>query len=119
MSRWRSDRGSGSVLTLAAACVVVVLAAALGLLAQAAQVRARAQSVADLSALSAAREAQRAAFGDPDAVEPCGRAGAVATHNGGRVAACTLLAAGRVRIEAVVAAPVGEAEASALAGPSP
>ena len=115
---WRSDRGSGSVLTLAIAAVVLVLAAGMGLQIQATVAHARAQTVADLAALAAAGQVQRAAFGEPDSREPCTRAAEVAAHNGGRLASCREASGGRVRIEALVATPLGEARASALAGPS-
>ena len=113
---WRSDDGSGSILTLAVAGVVVVLAAALGLDVQATVARTRAQSVADLSALAAARQAQRAAFAAPGAVDPCGRAGEVAAHNGGTVVRCTERTGGEVAVEAAVSTPLGTAHATALAG---
>lgn len=116
---WRSDEGSGSVLTLAVAAVVVVLAAALGLCLQATVARARAQSVADLSALAAAREAQRAAFGEPSVPDPCGRAAEVARHNGGRMTACTELPAGVVGVDVAVPMSLGDARATARAGPRP
>ena len=117
--RRRSDEGSGSVLTLAVAAVLVVLAVGLGLHVQATIAHTRAQLVADLSALAAAREAQRAAFGEPGAVDPCARAGEVAAHNGGVVVRCGAGAGGRVAIEATVAVPLGTARAHALAGPRP
>jgi secretion/DNA translocation related TadE-like protein len=115
---WRSDEGSGSVLTLAIAAVVVVLGAALAVQIQATVAHARAQAVADLSALAAAGTAQRAAFGEPVAADPCTLAAAVAAHNGGRLLTCEERDAGRVRVEAVVPTPVGSARAEALAGPS-
>jgi len=114
--RWRSDEGSGSVLTLAVAAVVLVLAAGIGLQIQATVAHARAQTVADLSALAAAREAQRAAFGEPAAVDPCARAAEVAAHNGGAVVSCGVRAGGDVVIEVAVAASVGTARAIARAG---
>jgi secretion/DNA translocation related TadE-like protein len=114
---WRSDDGSGSVLTLAVASVVIVLAAALALMLQATVAHARAQSVADLSALAAARAAQRTAFGDLPDPAPCARAADVAAHNGGRVTACSELAAGRVRVDVAVRTPLGDARATARAGP--
>jgi secretion/DNA translocation related TadE-like protein len=97
--------------------VVIVLAAALALMLQATVAHARAQSVADLAALAAARTEQRVAFGDPSAPEPCARAAEVAAHNGGRVTACSRLAAGRVRVDVAVPTPLGDARAAARAGP--
>lgn len=117
--RWRSDEGAGSVLTLAVVAVLVVLAGTLGLYVQATVAHARAQLVADLSALSAARESQRAAFGEPGATDPCVRAAQVATHNGGRLTRCTRLAAGRVAVDATMSTPLGATRATALAGPRP
>lgn len=116
---WRSDEGSGSVLTLAVAAVVVVIAAVLGLLAQATAAHAHAQLVADLSALAAAHEAQRAAFGIPGAADPCGRARDVAVHNGGTLARCSEPRPGEVAVDATVATPLGVAHAAARAGPRP
>ena len=116
---WRSDEGSGSVLTLAVAGVLVVLATALGLHIQATVAHARAQAVADLSALAAAREAQRKSFGEPGTAEPCARAAEVAIHNGGLVVRCAERTAGRVAVDATVSTPLGTARAEALAGPRP
>ena len=114
----RSDRGSGTVLTLAVAGAVLVLAVGLALLVQAVAAHARAQSVADLSALAAARQLQRATFGVPGSVDACTLAGEVAAHDGGRLSACQELPRGRVRVEALVRTSVGVARAAALAGPS-
>lgn len=116
-SRWRSDEGSGSVLTLAVAGVLVVLAVALGLCIQAAVAHARAQLVADLSALAAAREVQRVSFGVPGVADPCALAADVAGHDGGHLATCEELTGGRVRVTAVVETPLGAVHTSALAGP--
>ena len=118
-TRWRSDEGSGSVLTLAVAGVLVVLAVALGLCVQATVAHARAQLVADLSALAAAREVQRAAFGIPGAADPCTHAADVAAHDGGRLTTCEELPGGRVRVTAVVDTSLGDAHATALAGTRP
>jgi hypothetical protein len=107
------------VLTLAVAGVLVVLALALGLVVQATVAHARAQAVADLAALAGARDAQRAAFGSPSGVGPCGRAAQVATHNGGFVERCAEGAQGRVSVDAAVTGSVGTAHASAVAGPRP
>lgn len=115
----RPDEGSGSVLTLAVAGTLVVLAVALGLLVQATVARARAQLVADLSALAAAREVQRASFGEPGAEQPCTRAAAVATHNGGVVVRCAESTGGKVAVDVTVPTPTGVARASARAGPRP
>ncbi|MBN9374638.1 MAG: hypothetical protein J0I40_04435 [Cellulomonas sp.] len=116
---WRSDGGAGSVLTLAVGAVVVVLAVALGLLVQATGAHARAQLVADLSALAAAQQAQRAAFGIPGVGDPCGRARDVAVHNGGTLAHCSEPRPGQVAVDAVVTTPLGAAHVTARAGPRP
>ncbi len=105
------------MLVLAVAGVLVVLATALGLHVQATVAHARAQGVADLSALAAAREAQRESFGEPGTVDPCVRAGEVAIHNGGVVVACAERALGRVAVDAAVRTSLGTARARALAGP--
>ena len=116
---WRSDEGAGSVLTLAVGAVVVVLAVALGLLVRATGAHARAQLVADLSALAAAREAQRAAFGIPGAGDPCAKARDAAAHNGGTLSRCSEPRPGQVAVDAMVTTPLGAAHAAALAGPRP
>ena len=97
----------------------VAYAVALGLCVQATVAHARAQLVADLSALAAAREVQRAAFGVPGAADPCTRAADVAAHDGGRLTTCDELTGGRARVTAVVETPLGAARATALAGVRP
>lgn len=105
------------MLTLAVAGALVVLAAGLGLFVRASVAHARAQVVADLSALAAAREAQRAAFGEPGTVDPCARATEVAVHNGGVVVGCAERPLGRVAVDAAVPTSLGTTRARALAGP--
>lgn len=111
-----SDEGSGSVLTLAVAATLVVLAVALGLLSQATVVRAKAQAVADLSAIAAAQAAQRAVFVGTGA-EPCDRAAEVAKRNGGAITACDEGTAAVVAVTVEVHAGVGAVRAAARAGP--
>lgn len=106
------------MLVLAVAGVLVVLAVALGLCIRATVAHARAQAVADLSALAAAREGQRLAVGEPG-VDPCARATEVAVHNGGVVERCVEEPFGRVAVDAAVSTSLGAARGSALAGPRP
>jgi secretion/DNA translocation related TadE-like protein len=105
------------VLLLAVAGALVVLAATLGLVVQAAGTRAHAQAAADLAAVSAARAAQRAAFGAPGGREPCDVAAGVADHNGTALAACDESAGGIVAVAVTVETPAGGARATARAGP--
>lgn len=116
---WRSDEGSASVLMLAVAATLVVLAVALGLLAQATVGRARAQSVADLSAIAAARAAQRSSVVGVAGAEPCGLAAQVARHNGGTLTGCAESDGATVTVTATVPTPVGPARATARAAPRP
>ncbi|TNM68033.1 hypothetical protein FHN55_08385 [Streptomyces sp. NP160] len=76
-----ADRGSGSVLVLAAAAGALVLAAAAAAAGQVGAAAARAGSVADAAALAAAAAS---AVGESG----CGRAGRVARAGGGELVAC-------------------------------
>lgn len=126
---WRSlsgDRGSGTVLVLALAAVIVLVAGLLGLLAASFLAHARAQGAADLAALGAAERLQRqsvfteAADSPPGADgPPCALAGAVAEHNRARLVACRTEPAGIVTVEVAVDSPGGSARAQARAGPRP
>ena len=106
------------MLVLGVAGVLVVLTVALGLCIRATVAHARAQAVADLSALAAARNAQRVTVGEPG-IDPCARAAEVAVHNGGAVERCVERPLARVAVDAVVSTSLGAAHASALAGPRP
>lgn len=113
------DRGAASVLVLTVAVALVTLAAALGLLVQGAVGRARAQSAADLTALAAARAAQRAAFEVPGARDPCAVAADVAVHGGGRLVSCDEGAGAVVRVDVAVDRGPVAFRATARAGPRP
>ncbi len=80
--RTAAERGAGTVLVLGVVAAVLVLAVALGALAQAQAARGTAQTGADLAALAAATAAR-------DGWEPCGRARETAAHNRVVVVACT------------------------------
>lgn len=132
---WRrrphGDRGSGTVLVLGVAAVVVLVAGLLGVLAASFLGHARAQAAADLAALAAAERLQRhSAF--PDDAEPasapaggpCVLAAAVAERNGGRATRCETdesgtAAFGTVTVQVTVDGPAGAARARARAGPRP
>lgn len=132
---WRrlphGDRGSGTVLVLGVAAVVVLVAGLLGVLAASPLGHARAQAAADLAALAAAERLQRESV-FPDATEPvsapaggpCVLAAAVAERNGGRTTGCETGASGTagfgtVTVQVTVDGPAGAARARARAGPSP
>jgi secretion/DNA translocation related TadE-like protein len=101
------------VLLLGLICVVVLMAAFLGMLASAQTARGRAQSAADLAALAAAARVLPLGGGDP-----CGIAAQAATRNGGRLSACEDQGGGVVRVRVVVPTRVGLASAEARAGPA-
>ena len=113
----RRDRGSATVVVLAA--VAVVLAMTVGALSVVSAVVAahRAQAAADLAALAAAAVFVR---GEPSAAA-CGRGADVAARNGARLAACRtwpdLSVELVVQVEARMAR-VGTATARSRAGPS-
>lgn len=108
-----NDEGSGTVILIGLVCVVIVMAAFLGLLASAQSARARAQAAADLAALAAASRLLPLGAGDP-----CGIAGQTASRNGGRLAVCEDEGGGVVRVRVVVSTQVGAASAEARAGPA-
>lgn len=115
----RRERGSGTVLAVAA--VLVLLAATVGALAVVGAVLAahRASSAADLAALAAAEELVR---GEP-AGQACAVGAAVAARNGGTMFGCragadlTVELDARVPVRWAVLATVGPATARARAGP--
>jgi secretion/DNA translocation related TadE-like protein len=115
--RGQRDRGSATVVVLAA--VAVVLAMTVGALSVVSAVVAahRAQAAADLAALATAAVFVR---GEPSGVA-CGRGADIAARNGGRLAACRtgpdLSVELVVHVEAGMAR-VGTATARSRAGPS-
>jgi secretion/DNA translocation related TadE-like protein len=108
------DQGAGSVLVLAVTAVVLLLAAAIGLLGQVEAARAAAQSGADLAALAGAARLQRS----HQVEDACALAGQVADRNEVRLVACTHRGDGVVEVTVARATPVGDATASARAGPA-
>ena len=113
MRRPSGDEGSGTVLLLGLVCVVVLMAALLGVLASAQAARGRAQSAADLAALAGASSLLPVGGGDP-----CGIAAQTVTRNGGRMVGCDDEGNGVLRVRVVVPTRLGVAAAEARAGPT-
>ncbi len=114
------ERGAGTVLLLAVAAVVVLLALAIAALGAAQRARGVAQSAADLGALAAATALRHG-------VDPCATAAAGVERNAAELAACEVEPGGVVRVttacavagpESWVGALLGEASAAARAGPA-
>ncbi len=123
-ARAAAERGSGSVLVLAAVSVVWLLATLLGLLGPVIAARHRAEAAADLAALAAAQylmdPVSAASGSDPGA---CARAQRVAEVNGAGVQSCT---ANGMNVKVLTYIPLsgvltvlGPATATARAGPAP
>lgn len=111
------DQGSGTVVVLGAAGVVLAVTVGALMVVSAVLASHRAQSAADLAVLGAAAVLAR---GEP-AAAACARAAAVADRNGANVAACR--PGSDLSVELVVAVPasipgVGTATARARAGPA-
>ena len=105
------DRGSASVLVLAAGLVVVLIGLAVATVASAVVARHRAQAAADLGALAGAA---RAIDGETAA---CARAAQVVAYNLARLTGCRAVGLDLI-VTAEVAGPAGlSAYASARAGP--
>jgi len=101
------------VLLLGLVCVVMLMAAFLGLLGSAQAARGRAQGAADLAALAAGSRLLPLGGGDP-----CGIAAQTASRNGGRLSSCADEGGGVVRVRVVVPTRLGLATAEARAGPT-
>ncbi len=117
------DQGSGSVLAIGLLAVVLVLAAALGVLGRAQSARSAAQAAADLAAIAAASSIALPpgvvlAPGAADRGSPCDLAGQVIERNGAVVVRCVLLPDGVVQVIASRSAGFGTATAIARAGPA-
>lgn len=118
MSGRRRERGSGTVLTVAAIGVLLILATAGLQLGAAATAAHRARTAADLSALAGATALQEGAG------SPCGRAAQIAGRNQARIVDCSVGAEESVSVR--VSMPVStrwpgvpdRAVASARAGPA-
>ncbi|MDF1603631.1 Rv3654c family TadE-like protein [Nocardioides sp. YIM 152315] len=108
------DRGSATPFAVACLGVLVLLAAALGVVAALIHAHRQAQGAADLAALAAARAIAQGADG-------CGEGGRIATANGARLLSCEV--SGReVRLRVEVAGPrwlgqTADLGAEARAGP--
>ncbi|MEO5983139.1 MAG: Rv3654c family TadE-like protein [Pedococcus sp.] len=119
--RRRAERGSGTVLALAATGVLLMLLVAGLALASAVAAAHRARAGADLAALAAASAVQAGATD----VQACQRAARVFAANAVEPSGCTVASDGSVRVEAT--ATVGlvlpgtppRARATARAGPAP
>ena len=117
------DRGSGSVLVLALVAVLAVGALATAAVGRAAAARHVAASAADLSALAAAAAAWPVAAPGRCTGAVRERAASVATANGARLTACTMVDGSDVVVEVQVPVPgllggLGPARAAARAGPA-
>ncbi|MBB3042577.1 Rv3654c family TadE-like protein [Nocardioides soli] len=110
----RDQRGSAAPFAVACLGLLVLVAAALGVVAAMIHAQRRAQSAADLAALAAARALAHGADG-------CGEGTRIATVNGARLVSCAV--AGReVRLRVEVTGPrwLGQSAdlvAEARAGP--
>jgi secretion/DNA translocation related TadE-like protein len=110
----RGERGSATPFAVACLGLLVLLAAALGVVAAMVRAERQAQSAADLAALAAARALARGGDG-------CGEGQRIATANAAKVISCR--ATGReVRIRVQVAGPHwlgqrADLDAEARAGP--
>lgn len=133
LPRAGDDSGSGTVLVVAVVGVVLVLAAAVGLLARAQAARSGAQGAADLGALAAAASiavpegvvrasdlglGRRGRSPDGSPGGPCALAVEVVGRNGAVVLGCTVLPGGVVQVAAARRTVVGTARAVARAGPA-
>lgn len=111
------EEGFASVVVLALACVVTLVAAVLVALGSVAVTRHRVASTADLAALAAAG---RAPEGQPAA---CAAAAVVVKASGASLVGCSLVgAAAEVQVTLQPAGPLGalgSASARARAGPAP
>lgn len=114
------DRGAGTVLVIALVAVAGILAAALALLGQGLLAGARARTAADLAALAGATVIAVPAgltVTDPRAADlACTAAADAAARNGATVIRCGA-SGGFVTVTVGVAGPLGEATATARAGP--
>lgn len=99
------------MLIVVLVAVAGLLAGGLGLLAGAQAARGSAQAAADLGALAGASRVLRGSG------EGCGIAREVVERNGASLAECVAEGGGVVRVRTAVAFVVGDATASARAGP--
>lgn len=115
------DRGAGTVLVIALVAVAGILAATLALLGQGLLAGARARTAADLAALAGATVIAvptGLTVTDPRAADlACTAAADTAARNGATVIRCGA-SGGVVAVTVGVAGPLGEATATARAGPA-
>lgn len=111
----RGERGSGTVAVLGVLGVAVVLLGLVSLAVTVVTARARAQSAADLAALTAASVLY--GVSGAELGEPCAAAARVAALSGGTLTSCAV-SGGFANVEASVETPLGLAVAHALAGPA-
>lgn len=108
-----AERGSTTVLVLGVVGVGAVLLLVLAALGGVTQARAQAQAAADLGAISAATAAAR-----PHGADPCYAAASAVVQAGAVLVSCSLAGADAVVVARVPTA-VGDAVATARAGPAP
>ncbi|HEY8753779.1 MAG TPA: Rv3654c family TadE-like protein [Arthrobacter sp.] len=115
-SRDHPERGSGTVLAVGLAMVVIMAMALMLLLAQSAVMASRAAAAADLAALAAADALRGITSGDP-----CTVAAEVAAHHAATIVSCTEGAGQSVTVRTDLNARTifGAASGQARAGPPP
>jgi len=118
------DEGSGTVIAIALAGVVVLVGLVLAGVGAGVSARARAQSAADLAALAAGdvlatQLALAGADGPGGGEAACARASEVAARNGARLEGCVREPGSVVVVHVSRATPWGSALAGARAGPRP
>lgn len=114
--RWRSERGSGTVLAAALGMVVILATSFVLLLAQSAVLASQAAAAADLAALAAADALRGVSAG-----EPCAVAAAVAARHDAQLISCTEGddQSVEVRTQSSDGTVLGAATGRARAGPPP
>lgn len=114
--RWRSERGSGTVLAAALGMVLILATSVVLLLAQSAVLASQTAAAADLAALAAADALRGLSAG-----EPCAVAAAVAARHDARLTSCTEKGdqSVEVRTRSSTGTFLGAAMGHARAGPPP
>lgn len=112
--RWRSDRGSSTILAVSLGAAALSLVTGLGLASQAFLAHAQADGTADLAAIAAADAMRGITPGDP-----CEIAQQTADHGGAKVIECITradLGVAKVVTEVDLPPPLGRITATAVAG---
>lgn len=104
----RDEQGSGSLLTVALAAVVLLLGVAGAFVTATVAAHRKAQAAADLAALAGAVELQRGG-------EPCARARGIAAANGAGLASCEVVGSD-LRVEVTLDGPAFAGYAWRLTG---